>query len=132
MHVIEILAIIFSVLAITKVLICLLDPMTGIRASEEIMKRPPIATAVYLVATVIVGWLVLTNMSPAQAGAGMLFGFLLMGLALIPNSREFLGIIQQSCSTREDALCKNWLSLIVWTIVAFWILVGVIVFQVKS
>lgn len=126
MDAVDILAIVFSVLALAKLLICLLDPQTGLKASEELLKRPSVATIAYLILTVVVGYLVFTNLSGGQIGAVLLFSSLLMGLAVAPHSKEVLEVARRICGTKEEVLRKNWLSIIIWAIAAVWILIGVV------
>jgi hypothetical protein len=126
MDAVDILAIVFGVLALAKLLICLLDPQTGLKASEELLKRPSVATIIYLILTVVVGYLVFTNLSGGQIGAVLLFSSLLMGLSVAPHSIEVLEVARRICGTKEEVLRKNWLSIIIWAIVAVWILIGVV------
>jgi Mn2+/Fe2+ NRAMP family transporter len=126
MDAVDILAIVFSVLALAKLLICLLDPQTGLKASEELLKQPSVATIIYLILTAAVGYLVFTNLSGTQIGAALLFSSLLMGLSIAPHSKEALEVARRICNTREEVLRKNWLSMVVWAIVAVWVLLGVI------
>lgn len=119
---IEILAGIFAVVVLLKLVAVIGKPANWIKIAEAIAQKCAIATAVYLVLAVIVGYFVFTSLTAAQIGAVMLFTALLMGFSMAPYYKALVEAVKETMTTRDVVLRKYWLAFLIWAILAVWII----------
>ena len=93
MTALEVIGAIFAVFILVKVLIVLIKPQLWMKeVAEPLLGNPLLATAVYGILAVVVGFFIFARLRIAEVAAVMLFTTLLMGLALLPYSKALLKI----------------------------------------
>ena len=117
----EVLATIFGVLVLLKLLLIIFNPPLRIRIVESILnKNIAVLTIIYLVLTAIVGYYVLSSLSIVEVAAAMMLLSGLMGLFFIQYPKIMLQLANETLSS--DFLKKNWLSILIWAAIAVWVL----------
>ena len=91
---IEILATIFAILVLVKLLIIAIRPASWMKISEAILKKSTLTTISYLVLAVIVGYYVLASLNIVQVAAVMLLTSILIALGWVPYSNSFSTVIK--------------------------------------
>ena len=92
------------------------------------LNYPVATTLIYLFLAGIVGYYVLSNIAIIQIAAVMLFTSLLGGIGLAPYSRVMLRLGEEILN---EGVSKAWLSMLIWTLVAIWVLYTVFVKSVS-
>ena len=118
---IEILAVIFAILVLVKLLFIIFSPNTWLGIVEPLLENKLVATLIYLILALIVGYYVLLSLSIVEVAAVMLFTSLLIGLAWIPYSDDVIKLRKEMLNKR-NVVSKNWLSIIIWIVIALWVL----------
>ena len=120
----EVLAAIFGVLVLLKLLLIIFNPPLRIRIVESILnKNIAVLTIIYLALTAIVGYYVLSSLSIVEVAAVMMLMSGLMGLFFIQYQKIMLQLAKETLSS--DFLSKNWLSILIWAALAIWALYAV-------
>lgn len=119
MTAIEILATIFAVAVLLKLLILTVNPKLWMNIAGTFLGRPVWTTIIYLILTVIVGYFVLTRVSIVDAAAVMLLTSLLIGVGAAPYSSTILKWREEMLSI---GLRRAWLGMVVWAALAAWVL----------
>lgn len=122
MAAIEVLAGIFAVVVLLKLVAVIGKPADWIKIAEAIAQKCAIATVVYLVLAVIIGYFVFKSLTAAQIGAVMLFTALLYGFSMAPYYTAIVQAVKETMTSRDVVLRKNWPGLLVWAILAVWII----------
>lgn len=120
----EILATIFAVIVLVKLIFLSLSPRLWMRTVGAMLNYPVATTLIYLVLAGIVGYYVLSNIAIIQIAAVMLFTSLLGGIGLAPYSRVMLRLGEEILN---EGVSKAWLSMLIWILVATWVLYTVFV-----
>ncbi len=115
---IEILAIIFAVLTLVKLLITNIFPKTQIKIAKAILNRPTLTGIISFILSLIVGYYILTTLSIVQVAATMLLLSLLIGVAYSVYSKKLLSLIVEIVKEKR----KAWLVMSIWAVIAIWIL----------
>ena len=126
---IEIFAAILSVLVLVKLLIFFIKPSAMIKIAKELYEKTALMTAVYLLLAIIVGYYIFASFSIVQVSALLLFASILVGIGLIPYTKEFIGMIEKESESRATFLMKNWPSILIWGAIAFWTLYKVFLYS---
>ena len=119
---IEILATIFAIVVLVKLIMIAVNPKLWMKGVESILSNYVFTTLVYVLLTVIVGYVVFQSLNIVQVAAVMLFTSLLIGLTLVPYSREFLTLGKEMIGTRSGMFRKAWLAIVIWIGIAVWTL----------
>ena len=123
---IEILAAVFAILTLAKILILAIKPEALLKASEALLNRRDGMTIVCLILSAVVGYYVLTSVDIVEVAAVMLFTSLLMSLFLLPYYNDVLKI-KEFFWRRSEMLRRSWWSLLIWVGLAVWVLYKVFV-----
>ena len=127
MPAIEILAIIFAVIVIIKIIFLIIKPQLGIQLANKLLfKNTLICSIIYVILIIIVGFFIFTNIPIAQVSAVLLFSFTLLGLALIPYCKSMIDSMAQTLQSRKDVLKKMWLPILIYLIIAIYTLLVII------
>jgi len=125
MTAIEILAVIFAVLVLVKLLFVTVNPKLWMKGAESILDSYGLTTVVYTLLTVIVGYIIFKNLSIIQVAAVMLFTAVLIGLTMLPYLDKLLALGEEIIGTRTEMFRKAWLAIVIWTGIAVWTLFAV-------
>jgi len=126
MNAIELLAWIFVIGVLFKLVAVLFKPADWLKAAEAMVQNRALSALVYAILAVIVGYFVLTNLSAAQIGVVMLFTGLLTGVAMMPYWKNLLEVTKESMATRGQLLAKNWPAMLIWAAVAIYLIYGLL------
>ncbi len=124
----EIIATIFAIIVLVKLIFLSLSARLWMRTVGAMLNYPVATTLIYLVLAGIVGYYVLSNIAIIQIAAVMLFTSLLGGIGLAPYSRVMLRLGEEILN---EGVSKAWLSMLIWTLVAIWVLYTVFVKSVS-
>jgi len=124
----EILATIFAIIVLVKLIFLSLSARLWMKTVGAMLNYPLATTLIYLVLAGIVGYYVLSNIAIIQIAAVMLFTSLLGGIGLAPYSRVMLRLGEEILN---EGVSKAWLSMLIWTLVAIWVLYTVFVKSVS-
>ncbi len=119
---IEILATIFAVLVLVKLILATLLPELWMEVTYAILQKVVVITGIYLMLAVIVGYYVLAGLSIVQVASVMLWTSLLIGVGLAPYSNIILKLREEILSV---GLSKAWLAMLIWAVIAIWVLYAV-------
>ncbi len=127
MTALEIIATIFAIFVLVKIVVVLIDPQIWMkRVAEPLLGNPRLATAVYLVLAIVVGYYVFASLHIVDVAAVMLFTALVMGVGMMPYSKALLKLAGEMSATRSDLLRNAWLPIVIWTVIALWVLTSVL------
>ncbi len=91
---------------------------------DVIMKNYVRTMVIYLILAAIVGYYVLTSINIMDVAVVMLFTSLLIGVSLAPYSTSLIKLQEEVMSV---GVGKAWLPMLIWGILALWILYAVFV-----
>lgn len=120
----EFLAFIVGALILVKIIVFLVKPKAWMNFSKKLTKNTVTFSAVSLVIVIISGYIVFQEMNIIQVGAVTLFVSSLMALTAAPFLKKLVGI--QEDVVKTDVMKKAWLGLIIWGLLALWMIVAVI------
>lgn len=127
MTALEIIATIFAIFVLVKIVVVLIDPQIWMKkVAEPLLGNPRLATAVYLVLAIVVGYYVFASLHIVDVAAVMLFTALVMGVGMMPYSKALLKLAGEMSATRSDLLRNAWLPIVIWTVIALWVLTSVL------
>lgn len=126
MNVIELLAWIFVIGVVFKLVAVLFKPADWFKVAEAMVQKQALATLILLVLVLIVGYFVLANLAAAQIAAVMLFTGLLTSVAMIPYWKDLTGAAKETMTTRTQILTRNWLGMLIWAMVAVYLIYGLL------
>ena len=115
----KILASIFALAILIKLAFIIARPNLWMKFAGVLIENSARTTVIYLILAAIVGYYVFSRISILDAAAVMLFTSLLMGLSLAPYGKSLLKLGEEAMST---GLGKAWLPLLLWGLLALWIL----------
>ncbi len=122
MTAIEVLATMFAALVLLKLAFIRANPKVWMKFARSMLRDSSVATLIYFVLAVVVGYFVLTSMTIVQVGAVMLFTSLLMGVGIAPHSQVILKLGEEMLSA---GFGKAWLSMLIWAAISIWVLYSV-------
>jgi len=120
---IEILALIFALLTLTKLITISINPKKWIGISRKILNNKAPVYIIYVILTVIVGYIVLSTIPIAEVGAVMVLVMLLVALSFLPYAKK-LNIFSEDLIA--GVIKKAWLPIIIWLVIAVWIIISVL------
>ena len=115
---IEILAIIFAVLVLVKLLFVLIKPGAWMSFVGFLYKNTIVITTVYVVLAVLVGLYIFASFNIVQVAAVAVFISLLMGIGFAPFSQKLIAMNNEVIEERG----KAWLAMLIWAAIAIWTL----------
>ncbi len=121
----EILALIFAILILVKVLVVLINPKKWMGFATAVWRQGPILTVIYVILTVLTGYYVLDKLTIVDVGAVLLFTSLLMALTAVPYVKKILEI--KNGLDDKNLVKKSWLPLLIWVAIAVWIIYALVV-----
>ena len=116
---IEILATIFAVVVILKLVVVSINPNLWMKTAGAMLKSEVLTTLTYLVLTVIIGYYVLAELTVVQVAAVILLTSTLIGIGLGPYSKYILKWGEEMVAVGVN---KTWLSMLIWGALAIWVL----------
>jgi len=119
---VEILAFIFAVLVLVKVLLVMFNPQLRIRIAENLLQQSTLLMFIYTLGAALAGYYLLMDLTFVQIAAVMLFTTLLIGMASIPFGKELIHLVRQVMKNRVEYLQKSYFTLILWMCIAIYIL----------
>ena len=122
---IEILATIFAILVLVKLLIVAVNPKLWMKGVESIVSNYAFTTIVYVLLTVIIGYIIFKSLSIVQVAAVMLFTSVLIGLTMVPYLDKLLALGKEIVGTRSEMFRRGWLAIVIWAGIAVWTLYAV-------
>ncbi len=123
MTVLDVIGAIFAIFILVKVSIVLIKPQLWMKeVAEPLLRNPVLATAVYGILAIMVGYFVFARLRVAEVAAVMFFTSLLIGVSLLPYSRALLKTAEEMLASRSELLRRAWLPLVIWVVIALWVL----------
>lgn len=114
---VEILAVVFAVAVLLKVLIFAIKPSYLIRKARLIIQKKDSVTfmAGHLVIFLVVGYFVLQELAITQIAAVMFLTVILVGMTLRVYPRTLLKVINDIANIGPE---RAWLPLLIWALIA--------------
>ena len=123
----EVIATIFAILILVKISVVLINPQVWMKkVAEPLLGNPPLATAIYGILAIVVGYFVFANLTVVEVAAVMAFTALLFGLGMLPYARAMLKIAEDMSANRSVLLQNAWLPIVIWVFIALWVLSSVL------
>ena len=119
---IEIIAVLFAVLILCKVIIWILFPQKLMRLAQKMVKHIPLVTGIYGIATLIIGYYIVQAFSIIEVAAIGLFIALLIKMGMMPLAQELL----KNKKSLQEYQKRCWFPLLIWTIFALWTLIALL------
>ena len=118
---IEIMALVFAVLIVIKILVVSFSPKSWFNTVKKIYKMPMFLVIVEAILAGIVFYYLLMELTIVQIASAVLLGALLTGLSFAAYAKETLewGNKILKSKTLWD---KAWLPLLIWLVFALWVL----------
>ena len=127
MAALDIIATIFALLIVVKIVVVLVKPQLWMKkVAEPLLGNPPLATAVYGILAIVVGYYVFTNLDIIDIAAVMAFTALVTGLGMLPYAQTLLKVAEEMSATRSKLLRNAWLPIVIWVVIALWVLTSVL------
>jgi len=126
MAALDIIATIFALLIVVKIVVLLVNPQLWMKkVAEPLLGNPLLATAVYGILAIVVGYYVFTNLDIIDIAAVMAFTALVTGLGMLPYAQTLLKTAEEM-SARSKLLRNAWLPIVIWVVIALWVLTSVL------
>ena len=120
---IEIIALIFAIVIIVKLLIVSFSPRSWWGFAKGLYKTPAILFIVELILAIVVFYYLLQQLAIVQIMAAVTFGALLTGLSFTAYAKETLDLGDKIL--RSKTLVKRiWLPIVIWFALAVWVLIA--------
>jgi len=127
MTALDIIATIFALLIVVKIVVLLVNPQLWMKkVAEPLLGNPLLATAVYGILAIVVGYYVFTNLDIIDIAAVMAFTALVTGLGMLPYAQTLLKTAEEMSATRSKLLRNAWLPIVIWVVIALWVLTSVL------
>lgn len=121
MNPIEILAVIFSVLVLIKLIVIVIKPKVWLdNVVKPIYNNNIVSMLVFGIVTLISGYYLLQVMNIVVLGAVALFVSFLMALNFLLFPKETLKLSE--LMLKKDNVGKFWFLILVWAVFALWVL----------
>ncbi|MFQ5916429.1 MAG: hypothetical protein ACE5I0_01310 [Candidatus Binatia bacterium] len=119
---IEILATIFAVFVIVKLVVVTVKPGLWMKWAEGMLKNELLITLIYFVLAVIIGYYIFAELTVVQVAAVTLWVSMLIGIGFVPYSKILLKLRDELVSV---GISKAWLAMLIWAVLAIWVLYAV-------
>ena len=123
---IEIIALIFIIFALVKLVVIFINPMSWKSVVKKIYVKPVVTTAVGLVGMAVILRYLLEELTIVQIFASMTFMMALMMIQFSALGHEIVEMSDKFFNDR-DILKKVWLSLALWIVLMGWVLYEIFV-----
>jgi hypothetical protein len=121
---IEILATIFAVFVIVKLVVVTVKPGLWMKWAKGMLKNELLITLIYFVLAVIIGYYIFAELTVVQVAAVTLWVSMLIGIGFVPYSKILLKTSDELLSV---GISKAWLSMLIWAGLAIWVLYAVLI-----
>ena len=118
---IEIIALIFALAVLIKLIVVIFSPKKWMKFAESWLKMGTGLMIIYLIAAIVIGYFLLQSLTIVQIAAAMLFTAMLMGVGVMMYPGPVLKLGKEILN-KKNVVKKNWLSLLIWIILAIWVL----------
>ncbi len=119
---VEILALIFAVAVLGKILVMLVKPKLMVKVVDKmLLKNHPLLALVYLAGAVVVGYYLLQTMTIVELAAATMFVALLIGFSYMAHAKIFAKSAKEFLKGKNP-LKKCWFQVIIWVLFAVWVL----------
>ncbi len=118
----KVLATVFAVLILVKLLALWVNPDKWLNLSGLLLQHHIVLTWVYLALIVITGYFVFSTLNLIDIAVVMFFTSLLTGLALLPYAAPMMKLGEAMATV---GLAKAWLALLLWGVLALAVLARV-------
>lgn len=118
---IEIIALVFAIVAILKLLVLFIavKPAKAMKIAKPMWTaHPAIVHVVGIVLLAVLGYYLLQELSIVQLVAAMFFGFLLMAMFLMPYTKSVLKLAEEVLKNKG----KAWLGWLIVIVLSLWVL----------
>ena len=119
MSTIELLAVIFAVFVLVKMVVISINLKAWDNFWDPVFKHPAVMSALSLVLLAYTGWHVLQELTIVQVGAVFLSLMFLMWLSLFPYTKA---LRQWRKEAERFGIGRAWFPMVIWTAFALWIL----------
>ena len=122
---VEIIAVIFAIVVLVKVvLLYFIDAKPIVKHIESMSKIKVLLPTILLVVAIFVGAFLMNdiNVNPATLFVGALFGILVNGLTFVVYPKEMIKVAETIFKDKKPL----WLSMVVWVILALYVLYWVL------
>lgn len=119
----EILALIFALFILIKLIVVAFNPKKWISLSKKILSNKAPVYIIYVILTIIVGYIVLSTVPAAEVGAVTLFISLLVALYFLPYAKKLMVFSEDLMA---GIIKKAFLPIIIWLALAIWIIISVL------
>jgi hypothetical protein len=127
MTALEMIATIFALLILVKIVVVLVNPQLWLKkVAEPLLTNPPLARSVYGVLALVVGYYVFRSLDITEVAAVMAFTALVVGLGMLPYAKGLLKVAEEISATRSNLLRNAWLPIVTWVVIALWVLAAVL------
>jgi len=121
MNSLEILALIFVIAGLIKLLVLLIIPKSWTSFVKNLYKRPNLLLGVELILTVIVLYYLIQYLSIIQIIGGVILGALLTGMTFAAYGKELTPFITKLFN-KGNLFRKAWLPMLIWLALIIWVL----------
>lgn len=125
MTALEVLALIFAIVVLVKLLIFIINPKCLIKISKGMLKKTVLVKIVYLILAIIVGYYIFSSLNIVVVASVMLFTSLLIGLNFLSYSKAIPEILKEIPEKRLAIIGKFWFPILIWVALAIWTLFAV-------
>ena len=122
MTTLEILATIFAILILVKIITVVINLQAWMKLVKPIYMNGAVSTVVSLILAGVTGYYVFATLSIIEVGAVMLFLVFLLGIGIFPYGNSLFKLGDELL---KHGIKKAWLSLAIWVAFALWILYSV-------
>ncbi len=115
----KILATIFAVVILVKLVALLTNPGRWMEFAGVLLGHQATVMGIYLVLIAVTGYYVFTSVDLVDIAVVMFFTSLLVALSLVPYSGELLKL---RADLTAVSLGKSWLAIVIWGVIAVMVL----------
>lgn len=115
----EILALIFCIIVLIKITILFTRPKSWMKVAETMLKNPHQTLIIYFILIIFTGYFLLKELNIVQITAVLLFASFLIGLGILPYSKQLLKISKKELKDTNTIIKNYWLQLILWLVIVF-------------
>jgi len=118
---IEILALIFAIAVLLKLIIVALSSKSWLGIVKPIYSNPVLLIVIELILSAVILYYLLQTLGIIQIMACVLLGALLTGLSFAAFSKEFLPFALKML--KGNIISKAWLPILIWLALSIWVLI---------
>ena len=117
---IEIIALVFAVGVLTKMVFLTVRPKKFLKLTKPMLKHTTELRVVYVIFAVILGWYIFQVYTIVDVAAITMFAALLMGISWLPYSKALTALCDEF--VKKEMVWKNMLAIVIWVGLALWVL----------